>query len=252
MVLAVAAVLVVFGAYNSRVRNAELLGDAIQDAAEVGTTLDVVLNEVLAERDLPELAHLPDEIARAERIYGLAVFDINSGDVITSREVTPYRRELRAMAMRASRNGRPFARTSILNGTQTAMYAFPLRRGAHDVVGAAVVVRDLTSEEALLRKSGLRLSAAGLAIALVTVVVALLAARQTVTRPVGKLIDGVHRIGEGNLTAPIALGTRDEMGLIANAIDQLMRDLGSAREARQRELEARVELEKSVGLERRM
>jgi signal transduction histidine kinase len=252
LVLAVAVVLGVFGAYISRVRNAELLGDAIQDAAEVGTTLDVVLNEVLAERDLPELAHLPDEIARAERIYGLAVFDINSGDVITSRTVTPYRGELRTMAAQATRTGRPIARTSTLNGTQTAMYAFPLRRGAHDVVGAAVVVRDLTSEEALLRATGLRHAAAGLAIALVTVVVALLVARQTVTRPVGRLIDGVRRIGEGNLTAPISLGTRDEMGLIANAIDQLMRDLGSAREAQQRELEARVQLEKSVGLERRM
>lgn len=252
VVLAVGACLTVFGFYNARVRTAELMGDAVQDAAEVGTTLDVVLNEVLVHRDLHELAHLPDEVSSAERIYGLAVFDINTGDVITSRDVAGYRNELRALAVQAAHEGRAIARPSVLNGTRTAAYAFPLRRGAHDVLGAAVVVRDLTSEEALLRESSLRLVGTGTILVVVALMVVLLVARQTITRPVAQLIDGVHRIGEGNLTIPIALGSTDEMGRIAQAIDQLMKDLESAREAQRRELEARVELEKSVGLERRM
>ncbi|MEI8254765.1 MAG: ATP-binding protein [Deltaproteobacteria bacterium] len=252
VVLAVAACMMVFGAYNARVRSAELMGDAIQDAAEVGSTLDVVLNEVLGHHDLPELAHLPDEISRAERIYGLAVFDIASGDVITSRSVTRYREQLRELAVLAIHESRAVARRSVLNGTSTAAYAFPLRRGSHGIVGAAVVVRDLTSEQTLLRASTLRMLAIGILLGLVTFFVVLLVTQHTVTRPVERLIGGVRRIGEGNLKVPIGLTSHDEMGSIGGAIDRLMNDLESARGAQRREVEARVELEKNVELERRM
>ncbi len=244
--------MLLFGAYNARVRRAELMGDAIQDAAEVGTTLDVVLNELLAHHELQDLSHLPDEISRANRIYGLAVFNTASGEVITSRSVTPYRAQLSAMASQSIRESRGIARAFLLNGTSTAAYAFPLRRGSHDAVGAAVVVRALTAEEALLAVSTRRLAAIGGVIGLVALLVVLSVTRQTIARPVALLIEGVKRIGGGNLKVPIELASRDEMGSIARAINQLMRDLENAREAQRREVTARVELEKSVELERRM
>lgn len=252
VVLAVVACMMLYGAYSERVRRAELMGDAISEAAQVGITLDVVLNDLLAHRDLTEMAHLPDEISEAERIFGLAVFDIGAGAVVSSRSVTPLRPQLRVMAEAALRTGRPLARETYVNGTHVAVYAFPLRRDGHDVVGAAVLLRDLTYMEQHIASSWRRIATVGLLLALFVMMVVVIVTRVTVARPVAALIDGVRRIGVGDLSHPIAVEGPSETARVARAINQMMTDLDAARAQIRRDLEARIQLEQSVEFERRM
>jgi signal transduction histidine kinase len=252
VVLAVAFGMTAYGAYNIRARRAELRGEAHTESAELGTTLDVVLNEVLIERELSELSHLPDDISSAPRIYGLAVFDARDGTLITSRTIGPRTALVRAMAERAARENRTIDRSVAFGATETAAHAFPLRRHQREVVGAAVVLRDLSYVEPLVRASVSRIAFAGVVVALLVAGAAIGVARVAVSGPVARLIDGVHRIGEGDLTHPIAIGRRDEIGRIAAALNQMMTDLAAARVQIRRDLEARIALEKSVEFERRL
>lgn len=61
-----------------------------------------------------------------------------------------------------------------------------------------------------------------------------------VGRPLRKLVDKVHRIGMGDLTAPLALHGHDELSKLASAINEMCKDLGKAQADVQRETEARL------------
>jgi signal transduction histidine kinase len=252
VVLAVVACMTLFATYNLRARRAELFRQATIDTDRLGATLDVALNELLVHRPLSELSHLPEEISRGRRNYGLAIFDLETGSLVTSRNVSPRHEALRELAQQAARSERAFGREFVLDGANMSAYAFPLRRGPNDVIGAGVVMRDLAYMERLLAASRRRITNVAIALSILVVLVVLAVSRQTVQRPVAALIGGVRRIGEGDLTHPIAVRRHDEIGRIAEALNQMMVDLAAAREQIKRDVEARIQLEKSVELERRL
>ncbi len=61
-----------------------------------------------------------------------------------------------------------------------------------------------------------------------------------VGRPLGKLVDKVHRVGLGDLSAPLALHSHDELSRLASAINEMCKDLSEARADVRRETEARI------------
>ncbi len=61
-----------------------------------------------------------------------------------------------------------------------------------------------------------------------------------VGRPLGKLVDKVHRVGLGDLSAPLALDSHDELSRLASAINEMCKDLSKAQADVRRETEARI------------
>ncbi len=61
-----------------------------------------------------------------------------------------------------------------------------------------------------------------------------------VGRPLRKLVDKVHRVGLGDLSAPLALHSHDELSRLASAINEMCKDLGEAQGNVRRETEARL------------
>lgn len=250
LVIAVWSCLAINGYITINRRRDDLLADARSDALEVGRTLDVVLNEVLRHEPLRDLEHLPDQIAQADRIHGLAILDGATGLLVSSRHARPYEGQLRALAQRSL--------TAQGNGLEASVeghivaYAFPLRREGHETLGAAVVLRDLSHVDEALARIRLRSIRLGLVLAVVATVISLTVSRYTLTRPIDSLIAGVRRVGEGRLLEPIPVERDDEVGKIARALNQMMADLVRANAQGDLERSARAALARSVEDERKM
>jgi signal transduction histidine kinase len=72
-----------------------------------------------------------------------------------------------------------------------------------------------------------------------------------INRPVRRLREQAERIGTGDFSAPINFGGRDELGKLANTIDQMRGQLAAAKEADQESTRERIEaLEKLRHTER--
>jgi len=61
-----------------------------------------------------------------------------------------------------------------------------------------------------------------------------------VGRPLGRLVDKVHRVGLGDLSGPLMLRGHDELSKLAQAINEMCEDLGRAQADVRRETEARI------------
>jgi len=61
-----------------------------------------------------------------------------------------------------------------------------------------------------------------------------------VGHPLTKLMEKVHRVGSGDLSAPVVLRSRDELSRLAAAINEMCDDLGKAQADVQRETDAHI------------
>src|SRR5262245_13136573 len=88
------------------------------------------------------------------------------------------------------------------------------------------IVAKIDAAEALAPAVALRNAAGWTAVALAAVVGALaLALGTSLTRPLLRLMDGMRRLGRGNLALRVSVDRRDEVGQIAAAFNQMADDL---------------------------
>ena len=87
------------------------------------------------------------------------------------------------------------------------------------------IVRVIIHTLAMVVLSGLGVSMSGLIV---------------VGRPLGRLVDKVHRAGQGDLSGPLTLRTHDELSKLAATINEMCSDLGKAQADVRKETEARI------------
>lgn len=83
------------------------------------------------------------------------------------------------------------------------------------------------AQEEFVQTAGLALGAAAGGAAIVSVMLGLLLAR-TITRPVGELTAAARRMAKGELAQTVDVHTRDEVGELADAFNQMSQDLAQA------------------------
>jgi signal transduction histidine kinase len=87
------------------------------------------------------------------------------------------------------------------------------------------------AETAYLRRANLALLLAGGGAVLVALLVGILLAR-TLTRPLQALTQATHRMAEGELEQAVKVGSADEIGALAEAFNQMSRELARANKSR--------------------
>ncbi|EYF06621.1 sensor histidine kinase [Chondromyces apiculatus] len=111
--------------------------------------------------------------------------------------------------------------------------------GATGKIGAIEISESLAEEEHYVEASVGNTAFTILALALLSGMLAMLLGGVLVGRPTKRLVDKARRIGEGDLSGPLLLSQRDELGLIATEINAMCEHLAEARERAERETAAR-------------
>jgi two-component system NtrC family sensor kinase len=110
------------------------------------------------------------------------------------------------------------------------------REGCHahpseqTVLGVLDVRMSLQEIDAAVSQQKERVVASAVLIALVVAFGSMLFILISVDRPVKKLIEGTRQISEGNLDFPIAVGTSDEIGMLARSFNEMTRNLRKEKE----------------------
>lgn len=106
--------------------------------------------------------------------------------------------------------------------------------------GAIEVSEPLGEEEQYIAESIERTVLTTLALVLLTGALGWMLSRWMVGRPMAALIDKMRRMGEGDLSGPLALAKRDEIGALASAIDRTCDQLGALQAEADAETRARI------------
>jgi serine/threonine-protein kinase len=106
----------------------------------------------------------------------------------------------------------------------------PLLTSAEEEIGAALALRSLSAETAGFRQFRTSLVAVSLGVMVLALLVAWFAASR-ITGPVRTLVGLVDRARDGSFSGAVAVGTRDEIGVLARAFNGLLADLREKDEA---------------------
>jgi serine/threonine-protein kinase len=117
-----------------------------------------------------------------------------------------------------------------LAGEQFIGVRIPLLTSDEEEIGAALALRSLSAETAGFRQFRKSLIAVSLGVMLAALLLAWLVASR-ITGPVRKLVGLVDRARDGSFSGAVAVGTRDEIGVLARAFNSLLADLREKDEA---------------------
>ena len=106
----------------------------------------------------------------------------------------------------------------------------PLLTSDEEEIGAALALRSLSAETAGFRQFRNSLIAVSLGVMVLALLVAWFAASR-ITGPVRTLVGLVDRARDGSFSGAVAVGTRDEIGVLARAFNGLLADLREKDEA---------------------
>ncbi len=107
-------------------------------------------------------------------------------------------------------------------------------------VGAVEISESLDTQERHIDRILLRRTLSTLAIILLSAVLAVVLGATFVGRPVQALVEKARRVGEGDLTGPLALTQRDEIGELAREINAMCERLQTAQDRIETEMSARI------------
>lgn len=166
---------------------------------------------------IQETNQLGDAVYTLSNIEGdMARYGVISNGVASVGQAYRLAPETRAVLRRALGEGRAGFTGIYTNEDGTWITAFaPIRNRAEQTVGVLEVDFRADVYLAQLQAVRRRLWMHSLVAALLAVGAGVLISRQ-VTRPVGQLVTAAQRVVEGDLSTPVRVSARDEIGLLAN------------------------------------
>jgi signal transduction histidine kinase len=233
-----------YGAFAHNHRHRVILADDQAELADYAILLDAAMVGPIERQDFDTLRERMERVARADRILGIALFDVAGTNVFTTREVAPSTPELAAFARRALAGsdleeehafaGRPaLVRSVIIRPRDRAPYC-------------AVIVRDLHYLGALFAVLDRGLLLTGLALIGLTLGIVAFVSRVTVVRPAQAIVRGVERVAAGDLDVKVPEEGAEEVARLAAAFNAMTLSLAEARKRVEAEVSARGVVERRL------
>jgi two-component system NtrC family sensor kinase len=232
-VLGTLAVLVVFGYLSTRREVALFDSDIRNDHSLIGTTLAVCVSSTWSSTG-------------SESALGLVEQANAARDYLTIRWVYPDTAPLAVGEHRASFPlGAPDGvEHRVLElpgeGDQAFLVTHVPVRDRNELIGAIEIAESLAVRDAYVRSSILSTALATASMVLVSGVVVLVFGVWLVGRPLGLLADKANRVGQGDLTGPLTLAQKDEIGELAREVNAMCERLVEANAKTERETLARI------------
>lgn len=218
-----------YGVLNVRLRRTEMLDDARRELNDHATSLAVALGAALRDRQIEDVAELVDDLSRADRVFGIMIFDSNDRLVRTSAALRPDVARFSNLGRSARVGASRMESTTTQSGHPILVYGFALRVRDRDAPsGSALLVRDLAYVEQNVGISARRVALVGAVLALTLIIVGWFGLRSAVLNPLAMLLESVERAGPETLDSKATIVRSDEIGRVAIAYNALLDTLRAA------------------------
>jgi signal transduction histidine kinase len=235
-----------YGLLRVQVEEAELLAEEQRRMIVTAKALQVAVENALRDRQITDIRRLLAEIVVfQEEIDRIRIFDPKLKPILVSNPLE-IGEEVSLHGLQEAMDGRyPVLFFRRAKGQRALYTLVPLRDREGTVRGAMEIVRLAGGIDAKLLAARLEvIQRIGMLIAVLAVVV-WIGVRQSVLRPIGRLMTGVQALGAGR-PAPIPAHGRDEFARLAGAFNDMADRLAEAHRQLVAETEARLDLARQM------
>jgi signal transduction histidine kinase len=227
----VAVTLGVYGVISLRAQRAELEAQNEGRARELATALRVAIESAPPTDFRAAAIELSVKVRDQFLPYRVDVLDA------AAPPQTEIERLRRMLALKTA-----VIDVTTIDGRPTFLYLEPVRVGGR-IVGAIEVSRDVAYLDDALEDQTLR-TVISMAVLIGLVILAItLSTRNSVSRPIRKLIAGIDDVAKGDLSHVLLAERDDEIGALAGRFNDMTQSLRDARAETDRSVEERLALE---------
>jgi two-component system, NtrC family, sensor kinase len=234
----------VHGTLRVRQERAQLLSEYHRNLSLTAKAIQIAIENALRDRQWSDVGHLASQmVEQQDVIERIRVFDREATPVFVSNPLKIADTIPVEALRRVATSGVP-EEVHEQRGTQSFVATIVPVKG-HDggIVGAMEIVGLTTGMDRRLHAAVVDvLVRLGLLLAVTVGFTAFVLQRQ-VLRPLGRLAEGIERLGRGETGVTLAIGRRDELGQVAQRFNEMVARL---QDARRRLL---VESERALALE---
>lgn len=241
----IAFALAVYGLVGHANRQRVLLAEASAELRNHATLVEAALEGAVERGRVDVLKERLEQLARADRILGLAAFDDGGRPILVTDHLEASIGVLGALARRVAAQGADVEERRDLEGAPTLLRTVTLTPASGRRV-VAVVARDLTYVDVLASSLNRGLALTGALLLLATGLVVGLVCRAMVGRPAGAIVGGVERVASGDLAANVPEHGARELSQLARAFNAMTVAMRDARERAERDDASRCVLERKL------
>ena len=238
LIVSVAAVSLLFTAYQVRTERRLLRDDLSRRAEILGESLQETIEPILDRGADKNLQRIVTRFQQREHLKGFAVYDAAGAAVAITPGLAPVFRSRPAVAASAIQTDAGYGEFSNLNDSALHVYALPLRRNGQ-AVGSLVLFHDTkyideqvsrTLRDSLVNAAVQTLLITGLALVLV---------RWTFTGPLARTAKWLRTLRTSQSHVPPVLGEGEIFDQLNKEVTHLARDLNVARATAEEEARLR-------------
>lgn len=246
--LCCASVLVLgsYGVYQLRQEADDLHAAVTREIRLIGTAVQVAVENAARDGQPADIRETLQALEQIDPVYDVFVFDRNQKLSAHSGDQRPDLDMLRGATESAFREGRPVLRFTGENQLGYAIFAAPLRDGAHAPFGTVALIRPLDDAKRDLARTRLAITASVLALIGALAGLCYGIGAYYVGRPLAALLRALRLLRSGESPPKITPARRDEVGVVAQEFNEVVGALAEARQHLAREVEARRLLEAGI------
>ncbi|HVY48876.1 MAG TPA: HAMP domain-containing sensor histidine kinase, partial [Minicystis sp.] len=184
-----------------------------------------------------------EALARADRVLGLAGFDMSGRTLVVTRDVALASHQLAAVARDALRRGTDIVEPLTLESGETLVRTVTVKPGGGGAPYAIVIVLDVRHIAELSRSLDRGLVVTGFFVLAAIALLVGWASRRMVGGPVGELVQGAERVASGDLDVRVPNEGARELVRLAGAFNFMAERLEEARAAAEDEAQRRAAVE---------
>ena len=238
LIVSVAAVSLLFTAYQVRTQRRALRDDLARRAEILGESLQETIEPIFDRGADKNLQRIVTRFRQREHLKGFAVYDPAGAVVAMTPGLAPVFRSRPAAATRAVQNDAGYGEFLVLNDSKMYVYALPLRRGG-DAVGSLALFHDanyIATQVSRVRRDSLVNAAVQ---TLLITGLALILVRWTFTQPLTRTAKWLSTLRTGQSHVPPVLGQGEIFDQLNKEVSHLARDLNVARATAEEEARLR-------------
>ena len=235
-----------YGYFHILSRRDMLIRKMQTEVHSTGRTLKVVLEKISMPREMEHVQELIDAVEEYEKTLGVLVYHKGKDLVFRSRslegEIEPYLELIK----RSIQEGLPNEGFQTYQKISVFSYTIPLKDHRGKVIGGVSILQHTSFMEEEIENAKWNIVIIILVLVGGTVVLVLFATKRWITRPISKLMEGIKSMAKGKLNTQIDLKGEDELSELAQAFNQMAKDLKEAHTKIVQESETKLELERNL------
>ncbi len=235
-----------FGYLDDRRSRARLVVELAREGRTVARTLQLAMEDHLRDRQLEDVRELIDKVTLYERILGMRLFNAAGEITYESSNLQQYPPQFADELPVVLTEGRAVESRRTLGGEPVLSFLVPLSHTDGRRIGALQVLQlvSFIDDEARVSRQAVLLLT--LAMILAVTVTVYLVSTFALRRPTEALVHRFREAGSGDLTSPIHIRSRDELGRLAEEFNAMCARLSEARQRIGDEQEKRRSAEKAL------